>query len=297
MLIDNLLNLKFIIVTGKGGVGKTTISSALALIAAKKNKKTLLSISTYEKKADPLCLRKTITPKIKQLLPNLYGVNVQTIDAAKEFSGIIFKNNIIPNLIFTNKHVHNILNIIPSLKEWAIMGKLTYHLLHNEFDIIILDAPPTGHVQDLLRITSVISESAPVSMMKTIAEEREKLIKDERLTRILILSEPEELSVKETIQLHNFIVEHGLSIAGIIITKIHKKIFTEKEQSILMNSTQDDILFENIIKKRIERQNYEEKNISQLYKLNVPIVTLPYIPNQIWGFKELELYANLLMKL
>ena len=81
-------------------------------------------------------------------------------------------------VVFDNKYVRSFLPAVPGLSEWAMLGKAWFHTTEtdergaNRFDVVLLDAPATGHGLDMLRVPKVILEVVPPGILRRDAETR-----------------------------------------------------------------------------------------------------------------------------
>lgn len=170
---------KYIFVGGKGGVGKTSISSALALADSSKRK--VLLVST-----DPVFA-----------LSDLWGVKLT--NKPKRLRKNLFAKHINPDF-FEGKTTSS-----PCASEKATVGELSTHLLSSEFDEVIFDTAPTGHTLLLLRKPQEWKEFIEKTPFACGAEEGEEvkyekvieILKGDRAFFIFVVI-PESLSIQET---------------------------------------------------------------------------------------------------
>src|SRR5437763_13616283 len=153
-----LLDRRLVVVTGKGGTGKSTISAAVALAAARLGKKTLVCEVVAKERVADLFGRPPSGTEIRQLLPNLYSVHVRPREAMREYALMTLKYETLYKLAFENAAARYFLTAAPSLAEIVMLGKVWWHATQEtergrlRWDLVVLDAPATGHGLTLLTV-------------------------------------------------------------------------------------------------------------------------------------------------
>src|SRR5260221_8825272 len=153
-----LLDRRLIVVTGKGGRGKSTLSAALALAAARLGKKTLVCEVVAKERVADFFGRPPSGTQIRELLPNLYSVHVRPREAMREYALMTIKYETLYKIAFENPAARYFLAAAPSLAEIVMLGKVWWHAAHDKergrlrWDLVILDAPATGAGTTLLPV-------------------------------------------------------------------------------------------------------------------------------------------------
>lgn len=271
-----LLERSLIFVTGKGGTGKTTLSYILGSILAKEGKKkTLFTITSDNLSKIQILPDFTFSHKIKKIEGTLYGVCIDTVESSKEFVSMVLGNRTIPRLLFSDKlGIKTILRIIPALKEWAIIGKLTHHIEKGDFDTIVVDSPSTGHFIDLIRVSEVVLKTTPPSLMHSLALTKTELLKSQK-SSIVVVTIPESLAVNETVMLIDLLKREKFHVEGIVINKVEPPLLSQS------NSIDETIIEEcpslrEFIITRKKKEEREKQNIKRIEALGYPILPLPY---------------------
>jgi anion-transporting ArsA/GET3 family ATPase len=246
--MPDIFGLRFIVVAGKGGVGRTTISAALALSAARRGKRVLIAMCNSKERLSYLLEVSPIGPNIQSILPNIEAVNMEPKTALEEYGMMILKVRALYRFIFENRFVAAVMRGAPGLDAWAMLGKAQYHVREKDarnrsrFDLVILDAPATGHGLDMLRIPRVIMEAAPPGLLRREAEAAWELFSDPRQTGICLVSLAEELPVNETLDLHRALTKDlKLPIHCLVINQVLIKLFSDSERAELEKLSPNNI--------------------------------------------------------
>jgi anion-transporting ArsA/GET3 family ATPase len=202
-----LLDKRLVIVTGKGGVGKTTIATALALASARDGKRTLICEVNARERVTGLLGRPETGAEISSMEENLWAVDVRPHEAMREYALMILKFESIYNAVFENRLVRYFLRFVPSLQELVMLGKILFHLKEKRpdggwrFERIIIDAPATGHAITFFSVPKVILDTVPPGALATDAKWMHEFLIDPAMTAAVLVSLPEEMPVNETIEL------------------------------------------------------------------------------------------------
>ncbi len=197
---------RLIIIGGKGGVGRTTVAVALATLLARQGKRVLLAHVRSKQRIDQMLGCETVDEEIRLAEPNLWVVNMTPEAALREKGLLVLRFKAIYNAVMENRLVKYFLRAVPSLNEYAMLGKVWYHTTEMEgerprFDTVVMDGPAMGHLITMLRIPQVILDTVPDGPLTSDAREARKLLRDPRRTGMWIVTLAEEMPVQEAIEL------------------------------------------------------------------------------------------------
>jgi len=229
---------RFLFVTGKGGVGKTTVSASLARALSRSGRRVLLAA--------------TDAAPYRELLPNArweddpqpygersFSVRLEADAALREYGRLLIKPRLARQALFENRYVQGFLSALPGLPQWAVLGKAWYHASESEhgtprFDSVVFDAPATGHGLELLRLPKAIAELAPNGLLRRDAELCWQLLQDPARCCICLVSLPEELPTNETSELAEKIQnELGLRLGALLVNRALPLVFSPEEREQL----------------------------------------------------------------
>jgi anion-transporting ArsA/GET3 family ATPase len=193
-------------VTGKGGVGKSTVSAALALLGARAGKRVLVCEVNAQERIAPLLGAPPAGPVIREALPGISTVNVTPRESMREYGLMVLKFRTIYDAVFENRMVRYFLKAIPSLAELVMLGKILHEARVEErgrprWDLVVVDAPATGHAVQLFRVPAVLVDTIPAGPLRRDAEWMRDLLLDPARTALSIVTLPEEMPVNESIEL------------------------------------------------------------------------------------------------
>jgi len=232
-----LLDRRLLVVTGKGGTGKSTISAALALAAARRGKRVLVCEVTARERVSELLGRPASGTEIRELTHNLFSVHVRPPEAMREYALMILRYETIYNLVFENKVVRYFLTAAPSLAEIVMLGKVWWHAAREtergrpRWDLVVLDAPATGHGLTLLTVPDVFLGIVSEGPLARDMRDMQALLKDPARSRTCIVTLPEEMPANEAIELHRALGAHGLPQGALFLNEVFTPRFTPQERT------------------------------------------------------------------
>jgi anion-transporting ArsA/GET3 family ATPase len=225
-----LLRRRLIFVTGKGGVGKTTVALALGLAAARAGLRTI--VADLQGEGDP---------QEREIAPGLFRVSVDPQSAMEEY--LLLKVNGAAGLALRqSKLFSSFAMATPGMRELLCMGKL-WELAQLErrtadaapYGLVIVDAPASGHGAAILRTPRMFAELARVGPIANQAQAIAGTIADPAFTSVVAVSTPEEMPVNETFELRDALAAapdpHALEV--VVLNRRHTDRFTEIEVAAL----------------------------------------------------------------
>ena len=200
------LDRRLIFVFGKGGVGRTTVSTALGLARAARGEKTLLVQWAIQDSISPLLGAEPCEHRHVEVRENLYVMNFSGPEALREYFVEHLGMKLFYKMIIENNQVRRLIHAAPGLEELFFFGRLFWlvELARDErniyFDRIIVDAPATGHGSALFGIVGTVSKFDFEGPLVNETRRVTNLILDADKTGALLVTLPEELPVDETLE-------------------------------------------------------------------------------------------------
>ncbi|MGM0575038.1 MAG: ArsA family ATPase [Myxococcota bacterium] len=198
---------RFVIIAGKGGVGKSTMCAALGLAAARAGLRTIVAELNTREKVPTFFGKKAHGYEPVELRKNLFSLNIQPEPALHEYALRKVRFERVYRTVFENDAVKRLLKMIPGMNELLLLGK-AFDLEREEddqgkraWDLVIVDAPATGHGLSLLRLPQAILEVIQTGPMADEVRSMRRLLTDPKRTMINVVTLPEEMPVRETLEL------------------------------------------------------------------------------------------------
>ncbi len=187
-------------VSGKGGTGKSAVAAALAIERARRGDTVLaidmggnLGLGTHLRRND-------LSYQPVEVRPGLFAMEMDRATALDEYLKLQLH---VPQGAPT-RQLASALTVLadtaPGVREIISIGKPIYEVWRGRWDVVIVDAPSLGQLQSYLRAPSTISELVPTGNVRRQADRLTATLEDPSTTRVVLVTTPAELPVRETIE-------------------------------------------------------------------------------------------------
>ena len=311
MLLDALFSRRVVILSGKGGVGKSIVGAAIALAAQDRGKRVLLVEVGARLEAAGLLGGARSGGRETEVLPGLFTVNLDPRGVMDEYVRHMVKLELFARRILESPIYSRFLAAAPGLKELMVLGKIMVleaarsRLSHQPlWDLIVVDAPATGHGLAFLKVPLVATSAVPVGPVATNARRVLELIRDRRKTSLLVVAIPEEMAVVEALQFQRLAErELALKPSAFVLNACHERRFDTADEAEVLRLTaeaEDGELAGGVPLQaalRAARRQIRRRKLTSFYQarlkraLDVPVVSLPFLFRESLGVDDLRLLA------
>jgi arsenite-transporting ATPase len=296
---------------GKGGVGKTTCASAMALARAKEGKRVLL-VSTDPAHSTSDIFEKPFSREEREIYPGLTGIEIDAdfearryINGVKEQIAKLFS----PSILKEAERQIELASTMPGVEEVALfdrMGELIVTRI-DSYDLVVFDTAPTGHTMRLLRMPELMStwidalskrrrnlmtfgqniekagpEPDPILTMLERRKEKLELVRarlmQHNFTGFVLVLIPERLPIEESARTAELLRDANVNVCGILVNRV------------LPDNLEGDFYQA----RRQQEQTYRDE-IRRRFA-DYPLTWIPQFETDVYGLKNLERISEMLTR-
>jgi len=294
-----------VIVTGKGGVGKSTVALALALAAARRGKRTILCEVSAQEHLSRVFHRAEVGFHEVEMAENLWAISIDPDESLREYVLLQLKVKAMRDLLFKSRIFTYLAAATPGLKELVTIGKIWELALEDRkvkqgrnYDLVIVDAPATGHGVGFLQTPRTFANVARVGPIRQQAEILDKFIRNRKRTGMAVVTLPEEMPVNETAKLERDLAsEVGVQVSRIFCNGLYPERFPEEEAGALIELAAER---EGAVRvacraaaSESRRARAEREQLARLEEITeAPVTTLPFLFEPELGVEEIGVLAD-----
>ena len=281
--MKRLLPLRAVLVTGKGGVGKTTVTASLARFAAAQGKRVLCAEMVGDPNASS-ALADALGVERLDIEPVTVAPNLKAVLLAPHLGHTKFLRDVLPMKLLADAAMRSaaIRRFLAAAPTFPEMGVL-YRLLDlvrvkrkdgsDEHEMIIVDLPATGHALALAQIPASLLRVIPTGPIAAAVREGLNLLTDKERTGAIVVTLPETLPVSEALELAKGIVLHEIPLAQVFVNRVPFDPFSDEEREAVRSilSGRPPTLGERTME-RIDRSRVSLARLER--EISVPIVAL-----------------------
>lgn len=248
MSVPGLLDKRLVFVTGKGGVGKSTVAAALGTAAAARGRRAVVCEVAGTERMTGALGHEGVGYRETELAPNLWAISIDPERALEEYLRDQIGSSTLYNVLFENRIVSYLAAATPGLRELLTIGKI-WELAQLErrsaadapYDVVIVDAPATGHGRGLLRTPRTFRNVARVGPIRRQADIIHTFVTDPRRTGVVCVALPEEMPVNETLELRSALVaDMGMELDAVVVNALYPERFSAAEAERIETARSED---------------------------------------------------------
>jgi anion-transporting ArsA/GET3 family ATPase len=283
--MSKLLARKLIVITGKGGTGKTTIATAVGLLAAASGLRTIVVEVGHQDRLSALFSDAAANPgRELRLQENLWTLSIDPDTAMLEWLQLL-GGRVAARVLSQSGTFQYFTAAAPGAKELVSMVKL-WELTESRrrrgraegYDLVVLDAPATGHALALLHSPSTFGAIARVGAVATQAQRVRDLLTDRARTSYLAIAAPTEMAVSETLELQRALrAQVARELHAVVVNGVLPRRFAERELREV--EALDDAMARAAAKAARavhERARAQHNQLARLRRGEVPVVSMPF---------------------
>jgi anion-transporting ArsA/GET3 family ATPase len=305
--MQSMLDRKLLVVTGKGGVGKTTISAALALAAAGRGKRTIVVELGAESRLPGLFDVAAAAPGLEcQLEDRLWSISIDPDRAMLEWLQAL-GGRVSGRVLASSGTFQYFTAAAPGAKELVSMVKI-WRLTREQgrrkrtgggYDLVILDAPATGHALGLLGSPHTFGAIARVGPIAGQTKHVRELLEDPSQSAYIAVALASEMAVTEALELEQGLERQlGRSLEAVIVNGVLPKRFSTAELARVAATSdaaerraasRDDAVKGAAVRAAFsvhERARFQQNQIARLRRRHFDVLGVPFA----WS-AELDLAA------
>lgn len=208
-----------LLVSGKGGVGKSAVAAALSIVAARGGL-SVLAVSMTEDAGLANHLGFDRLPYApSEVRPGIHALTVNRALALDEYIRLQLHAPRVAPLGPVARGLNALAETVPGIRDIITIGKALFEADKTTWDIVIADAPPLGQIASYLRAPLTIAGLVPVGRVRDQALRYEQELSDPEHTGLILVATPEELPVVETTESMAEVNEY-VEIAGVITNRV-----------------------------------------------------------------------------
>jgi anion-transporting ArsA/GET3 family ATPase len=236
-----MLDKRLLFVTGKGGVGKSTIAIAMGLAAAARGKRTIVCEIGGQETASRVFRRAEIGFHEVEVSDNLWAISIDPDQSLREYLLLQLKVRAMRDMLVRSRVFNYLAAATPGLKELVTIGKI-WELAQpdrrvkkaQQYDLVIVDAPATGHGIGFLQTPRTFASIARVGPIHSQAQELDRFITDHGSTGVAIVSLPEEMPVNESASLEGSLTDEiGMAVDRVYMNALYPERFAKGDAAEL----------------------------------------------------------------
>ncbi len=240
--MEDLLAKRLLFVTGKGGVGRSTVAAALGLVAARRGLRTVLAeVAGQERLSRALGGEAAAPSEEIRLAPGLFTISIDPQHALEEYLRVQMPARAMAEVLSASRAFQYFAAATPGMRELLTMGKL-WELAQvqrrtrgaDPFDLTIVDAPATGHGLAILRAPGTFAQVARVGPIAHQAGAIHTAITDRSHTGVVAVAHAEEMPVTETLDLRDALrADPGVPLVRVFVNAVLPDRFSKRHATAI----------------------------------------------------------------
>jgi anion-transporting ArsA/GET3 family ATPase len=238
--VQEFIDGRLLLLTGKGGTGKTRVAAALALASGKEGRRVLVAEVDSQRSSLSETFECDLGYSPAPVADNVWACNITFKRAMVDWLDHTVRAAKIVGLILNNPMVQVFLEVTPGAREMVVLSRICSYL--DEFDQVVVDLPASGHAVSLLRTPDTAQRLMRTGPIHDRAMELREILQGPE-TVLGIVALPEEMVVNETVELFGKLKQAlpGLQVPLVFLNRCAAPTMTDDEHKLLarLSSVED----------------------------------------------------------
>lgn len=201
-LFERLASRRMLVVSGKGGVGRTSIAAMLGVALAERGKRVLVATTGHDDRLAWMLGLAQLEDQPQAVTDRLFIQRLEPQTCIREYGGLVLRSSRMSSAVFDNRVIRKLMRAIPGLDDFAVVGKAWHEAIRGgQFDCVIFDGPATGHLLFALDVPLAILNAVPKGPLTKEAELMQKSFEDPKRVEAVLVGLPETWPLTELAEL------------------------------------------------------------------------------------------------
>lgn len=226
-LFDRLSTRRLLVVSGKGGVGRTSIAALLGVALADRGKRVLVATTGHDDRLAWMLGAPRLGDQPQAVTERLFIQRLEPQTCIREYGGLVLHSTRVSSAVFDNRVIRKLMRAIPGLDDFAVVGKAWHEAIRGgQFDTVVFDGPATGHLLFALDVPLAILNTVPKGPLTKEAELMQRSFEDSERVEAVLVGLPETWPLTELVELGGALRERiRMSVAAIMVNGLWPREF------------------------------------------------------------------------
>jgi anion-transporting ArsA/GET3 family ATPase len=303
--VPSVLDKHLVFVTGKGGVGKSSVAAALGLVVSRRGRRTIIAELSGQERVQRAFGHAGVHFREVEIAPDLFTISIDPEHAMREY--LQLKVGAVGHVLGSSRLFHAFAMATPGMRELLSIGKV-WELAQLErrtrdgfpYDFVVVDAPATGHGIGFLRTPKTFADIARVGPIAHQGRQIAETIADRGFTGVVAVATPEEMPVNEAMLLHESLLEDGLDLDLVVLNALYPMRFDDRDVAELTSALEragsplSRSALSAALSEHARAQTQREQHARLRASVNGRLAQLPFLFADHLGPDELERLADAL---